>query len=400
MSPWPDTRSTDRLAAIAVAATFGVNAGVLGSLLPRFPEIADRLDAGEAAFGVALLAGGVGGVLGSAATPWVVSRAGGLLPAIRLSVPLLLVAGVAAAAAPSLVVFGVAMAAVGLADGVVDPTMNEVALAEQARHGRSLMGRMHAAWSGSLTVFVGVGTLLAVAGVPLAAHLLLVAVLLAGGQLVAYPHLRDEPVAVHPVASLTSTSTGGGRLKGVLALAVLGLAAAWVETPPQDWSALLLSRELGAGPGLAGAGTLTFVAGVFCGRLLMDRLVDRAGPSSVAGGAGILTAAGMGAGLVVAALTRSAWPLLAGTALAGLGAAPVFPLMFTAANAAARRAGRPAGTGGSLVSAFSRIGFLLAPLLVGVVAERTSLLLALAITPIGGLLVWATLRPLLMDPAV
>lgn len=390
---------TDRSAVIAVGSIFGVNAGILGSLLPRFPEIADRLGASEATFGLALLAGGVGGVLGSVATPWVVARLGGLQQAIRVAISGMLVGGVLAAAAPSIVVFGLAMGLVGLADGVADPSMNEIALGEQTRRNRSLMGRMHAAWSASLTAFVGIGTLTAVLGVSLPVHLAVTALILATVQVAADAHVRDQPALSEGIdgqpPQTRATVTGQNVRRGVAAVAFLGLAAAWVETPPQDWSALLLSRELGAGAGLAGAGPLTFVAGVLLGRLFMDPMVDRLGGRRVALGAGVMTVVGMGSGLVLTDLTRSAIPLLIGLVLAGVGAAPVFPLMFTAAEDAARRIGRPAGTGGSLVSASSRVGFLLAPLLVGLVAERSGLLIALAITPIGGLLVTFTLPPLL-----
>ena len=84
-----------------------------------------------------------------------------------------------------------------------------------------------------------------------------------------------------------------------------------------------------------------------------------------------------------------------GLLLGGLGASPVFPLMFTAGDAAAQRLGRPAGTGGSLVSAASRLGFLSSPVLVGFVAERLDLVVALAITPLGALLMLATLPRML-----
>ena len=69
--------------------------------------------------------------------------------------------------------------------------------------------------------------------------------------------------------------------------------------------------------------------------------------------------------------------------------------MFTAGDAAAQRLGRPAGTGGSLVSAASRLGFLSSPVLVGFVAERLDLVVALAITPLGALLMLATLPRML-----
>lgn len=407
VEPNPTDATTDRRALLAVAATFAANAGVYGSLLPRFPQLADRLDAGEAAFGLALLGGGLGGLIGSTLMPTVVRRLGGFVPTIRWAVPLMLLGGVATGLAPSLVVFGLAMLVMGLADGVLDPAMNELALGEQQRRGRSVMGRMHATWSGTTTAAVGIGTLLAAADVPVGLHVGVVAAVMGLLQLVVGRGLRErtQGAAAHAEpGEPTPTERGSlreglwvrpGPLLTVGAVGVMGVAAAWVEVPPQDWSALLLSRELGASAGLAGAGPLVFVGGVFLGRTVMDRLVDRFGGRRVAIGAGLASLVGVSAGLVTTATTGSPLPLLVGLLLGGLGASPVFPLMFTAGDAAAQRLGRPAGTGGSLVSAASRLGFLSSPVLVGFVAERLDLVVALAITPLGALLMLATLPRML-----
>ncbi|WP_108665885.1 hypothetical protein [Euzebya rosea] len=406
VEPTPTDRTTDRRVLLAVAATFAANAGVYGSLLPRFPQLADRLEAGEAAFGLALLGGGLGGLVGSTLMPAVVRRAGGFVPTIRVAVPVMLLGGVAVGAAPSLWVFGLAMLVMGLADGVLDPAMNELALGEQHRHGRSIMGRMHATWSGTTTAAVAVGTGMAAADVPVALHVGIVAAAMGLLQLTVGRALRERhgapPAADRPDAGpgdRASLREGVWVRRGPLltlgAVGVMGVAAAWIEVPPQDWSALLLSRELGASPGLAGAGPLVFVGGVFLGRTAMDRLVDRFGGRRVAIGAGLASLVGVSLGLLATSTTGSPWPLLVGLLLGGLGASPVFPLMFTAGDAAARQLGRPAGTGGSFVSAASRLGFLSSPVLVGLVAERLDLVVALAITPLGALLMLATLPRML-----
>ncbi|MFD0592119.1 hypothetical protein ACFQZ4_05765 [Catellatospora coxensis] len=51
------------------AAAFAVNGVLYGSLLTRYPEIADRVGADESEFGAALFAAAMGGLLGSLTAP-------------------------------------------------------------------------------------------------------------------------------------------------------------------------------------------------------------------------------------------------------------------------------------------------------------------------------------------
>jgi MFS family permease len=116
------------------------------------------------------------------------------------------------------------------------------------------------------------------------------------------------------------------------------------------------------------------------GRLTGDRVVDRFGQRRVALTGGFLTAAGMGAAL--------AWPgvatTLAGFALAGLGVATLVPAVMHTAD---ELPGLSAGVGLTVVSWLLRVGFLVSPTLVGLVADAASLRVALLSVVLAGLLV-------------
>jgi hypothetical protein len=108
--------------------------------------------------------------------------------------------------------------------------------------------------------------------------------------------------------------------------------------------------------------------------------VDRFGQRAVARTGGAITATGMGLAL--------AFPSLPGTIIgfgaAGFGIATLVP---AAMHAADELPGFRAGTGLTLLSWVMRLGFLLAPPLVGLIADATSLRVGLLLVPIAGLTV-------------
>ena len=116
------------------------------------------------------------------------------------------------------------------------------------------------------------------------------------------------------------------------------------------------------------------------GRLLGDRVVDRFGERAVVRSGGVVAAVGMAAAL--------AWPTigttLVGFALAGIGVATLVP---AAMHASDELPGLAVGVGLTVVSWMLRVGFLLSPPLVGLVADHVSLRAGLLSVVLAGLLV-------------
>lgn len=372
-------------------AVFAVNGALYGTVLPRYPQIADRLQATEGEFGLALLGNGVGGILGAVAVTWLTRRIGGPTRVVAVAVPLMVLGVAAIGVAPTLVVLFLALTGVGLADGMVDPAMNAVGAAEQQRSGVVFMGRLHATWSGSLLVSTGIGAIVAALGIGVVPHVLVGCAILFVVQLVASRRLvavagdlrtehPDGDVDTDPeAAAAAARSPSRGRL--VAAAIAVGIASTWVEIPPQEWAGLLFQRTLGTGPGLAGAAPFAFLVGIFVCRVMLDGLVDRHGWQRVGVAAAVLGAVGLGVGLPLSAATGSPWPVLVGLTVAGAGAGPHFPLMFDRAATVAVRVGMPADAGSAMVSVLSRVSMLAGPMIVGQVADRAGLFVALAIAP-------------------
>jgi MFS family permease len=162
------------------------------------------------------------------------------------------------------------------------------------------------------------------------------------------------------------------------ALGVLAACGAFVEDAGASWSALYLRDELAAGAAAAGLGFVALSVAMTVGRLTGDRVVDRFGQRRVVRAGGALTAAGMGLALAVPSIPTT----LLGFALAGLGVATLVPAVYHAAD---ELPGLPRGLGLAIVNWLLRIGFLLSPLLIGVVADATSLRVALVTVVLAGI---------------
>ena len=174
---------------------------------------------------------------------------------------------------------------------------------------------------------------------------------------------------------------GSGRRAATRALVVLGVLAACgavVEDAGASWSALYLRGELAAGAAAAGLGFVALQGAMTIGRLTGDRVVDRFGQRLVVQVGGVLIALGMGLALALPSVATT----LVGFALAGLGVATLVPAVYHAAD---ELPGLPPGLGLAVVNWLLRVGFLLSPPLIGVVADAVSLRVALLMVVIAGL---------------
>jgi MFS family permease len=152
----------------------------------------------------------------------------------------------------------------------------------------------------------------------------------------------------------------------VLGAATVGGAV--IEGAPADWGALRLQR-FGVAKGASALAFAAFMAGMFVGRLVGDRFTDRFGGRAVLRGGTALAAVGVTAGVVLDDPVAFA----IGLALAGFGASGFFPLAFSAAG---RLRGVAPGVGAATVSLTARMGFLAEPVVVGALAQVSSLRLA------------------------
>jgi MFS family permease len=367
-----------RRARSAVGACFFLNAVFYANLVPRLPEVKAQLGLSGTAFGAALAAGPLGAIAAGLSSAVLVRRYGsGRVASTGLVLLGLLVAAIGVA--PGWPALAGAFLLAGALDSIVDVAQNAHGLRVQRAYGRSILNAFHGVWSVGAVAGGLLGSAAAGLGVPLGAHLAVVAVVFGAAALVAARFMlpgRDEPA---PAATGPAPRRRGGR-GAVPALAALGVLAACgvaVEDSGASWSALYLRTGLGAGAAVAGLGFVAMSVAMTVGRLTGDRVVDRFGQRRVARTGGALVAAGMGAALALPSVPGT----LAGFALAGLGVATLVPAVYQAAD---ELPGLPAGVGLAVINWLLRIGLLASPPLVGAVADASSLRVGLLVVVAAG----------------
>ena len=370
-----------RRARVAVAALFLTNGVVFANLLPRYPEIKTDLGLSNSAYGAAIAAFSAGALAAGLSAATLIRRFRSARVAVIGTIGIgvfVVLAGVAA----SPVLFAAALFLAGACDSVTDVAQNAHGLRVQRSYGRSIINSLHAVWAGGAILGGSMGAAAIALGISRGVHLGVAAVLCSVVVLAAYRYLL--PGADHDADP--AARTGGGGDAGVavyatlLALVVIAVAGATVEDAGNSWAALYLRDALGAPGPVAVTGYIAVVTFIFIGRLVGDRLVDRFGERAVVRAGGLITAVGMGLALAFPSVPAT----IAGFAIAGLGVSTLVP---SAMHAADQLPGLRPGSGLTILTWLMRIGFFGAPVLVGVIADATSLRIGLLTVPAAGLLV-------------
>ena len=372
-------RSSSLRQEMATRAMFLVAGMSLAAWAPLVPFALQRLGIEDGSLGLLLLCLGLGSIVAMPTTGTLASRFGcravmtGATAVIALTLPCLALAGTVPGLAATLALFGAGV-------GTVDVAVSIQAIAVQKTSGRPLMSGFHGFFSLGGIVGAGGVTLLLNSGLsPLQATLTVVAaaltlLLLAYRGLLSY---GDPDAAAAPFFVLPRGI--------VLLIGALCFIAFLGEGSVLDWSALFLIGTKNVDVGHAGFGYAVFAAAMTTGRFLGDRLVARVGNRRVLIGGGAVTAFGF----LLAVSAPSTILAFAGFLMVGLGASNIVPVLFTATGQQTRM---PASLAVSAVTTIGYSGVLTGPALIGLVAQRTSLGIALLILA-GGFLSIAVIGP-------
>jgi len=383
MAPAPDDDSgvRTRRARIAIAAQFFTNGALFANLLPRFPEIKTDLALSNTVYGVAIGAFSAGAFVAGLTAGALIRRFTSARVAVAGTTGIAVFTFLAGLS-PSAVWLAAALFVAGASDSVTDVAQNAHALRVQRSYGRSIINSVHAVWAAGAVTGGLMGAAAIAMHIPRAWHLGASGVLFIAVVAVAYRFLlRGADHDDHPASAGLEHGRAGVRVYALLgALAAIAIAGALVEDAGSSWATLYLRDSIGAPAAIAAFGYVALVGAMFVGRLAGDRLVDRFGDAAVARAGGVLVAAGMATALLFPSVPGT----IAGFGAAGLGAATWIP---AAMNRADQLPGLRPGTGLTLVTWLLRIGFLVSPPIVGLIADAASLRIGLLSVPFAGVLV-------------
>src|SRR5262245_19405987 len=358
------TRSL-RPSRLALATVFFVNGLVLASWVPHIPAVKDAHALSDGALGFVLLAMAAGAVLALPPAGWLVGRLGSrrvtslaaLVCGILLPLPLV---------SPSVPLLVLALFFLGAGNGTLDVAMNAHAVALERQYERPIMSTFHGLFSLGGVVGAAIAGGAMQAGIGDQVHVTAAAAGCVVAVLGVLPWLGPSPAM-----------RGGGPAfvrppRMLLGLGLLAFAGLLAEGAMADWTAVYLRDALGTSAAVAAAGFTAFSLAMAAGRFGGDRLAARLGPDRLLRGSATLAAVGLAGGL----LAGRAIAAIAGFGLVGLGISNVIPILFSAAG---RVRGVPPGTALAAVATTGYFGFLAGPPLIGLVAEVTSLPLAIGL---------------------
>ncbi|MGW2511450.1 MFS transporter [Streptomyces scopuliridis] len=374
----PGSRSSLSRLRIALTVFFALDGFMFAGWVVRIPAIKQQTGASASDLGLALLGVSAGAVVTMVFTGRLCRRFGSH-PVTVVCAVLLSLSIVLPPRTHSALTLGLVLLVFGAAYGGLNVAMNSAAVDLVAALRRPVISSFHAAFSLGGMIGAGLGGLVA-DGLSPAVHLSLLTgvgllvTAVTGPTLLRHPAPVPERTESDRMKQGTTEGTAAvpGRLDGrtrrlVLLFGVIALCTAYGEGAMADWSALHLTQDLDATPGLAAAGYSLFALAMTAGRLSGTVLLERLGQTRALVAGGVTAALGM----LVGALAPTASPALAGFAVAGLGLANIFPV-------AIGRAGALAGPGG--VAAASTLGYggmLLGPPAIGFLADWFTLPLAL-----------------------
>ncbi|MFO0576174.1 MAG: MFS transporter [Polyangia bacterium] len=350
-------------ARLATAGIFLANGFGIGAWAAAIPALKARHGLGEGALSLALLAVALGAIALMPLSTLLVRRLGGTDRLTRLGA--LAFAGALALPGWAEGLWTLCGAALlfGASNGVTDVAMNAHASTLEKRWGAAIMSSFHAAFSCGGLLGAATGGALLHFGVPVRWLLTLPAGAVLLIVLGAAPRLgpSDSGAEAGPHLSLPQ--------RRVLLLCLIGLGCLLLEGAMGDWSGVYLSSVSRASTALAAGGYAGFSLTMVAGRLLGDRIVGRiGGPRTIR--YGTLAAA---AGLLVAVVLPAPQTAIPGFALVGLGLSNVVPAVFSASG----RATATPAEGIAMAATSGYLGFLIGPPLIGAVAARLGLQLAL-----------------------
>ena len=264
--------------------------------------------------------------------------------------------------------------AFGISNGALDVAMNANASEVEAARGIPTLSSIHGFFSLGGLLGAALGGLFIGQGWGDGRGALAMGILTAIALALAAPRVMAF-APTHEAGSHFQLPRGAALGLGLLALLCFAVEGALV-----DWSALLMQERTGAAPAQAALAFSAFSIAMATCRFAGDRMILRFGAMRVM----VLGGLAMFAGLATAVLSTHFLLSAAGFALIGIGAANVVPLLF---GAAGRIPGMSAGAGVAAVATLGYGGLLLAPPVLGYIASHASIMVALGMLSLSGLVI-------------
>ena len=346
-----------------VFAVFAIYAFGLGQIFPRLPDIKFAMGIEEGALGLALMGISVGTITALTLSTALVTKIGHRIAMLALVPAMALFFAIASFANDPLAFFFL-LVPVGLCIGAVEIIINVEADRVEAGMDRRIMGRAHAFWSLGFFGAAAYSAIMVKFGITPQTQLMAsipICILLTWLCLQAF-----QPATIRATDSHDKPPIVAKPTFAIMVLVGVTLSSMLLEGASIDWTAIYMDSVFVAIPEMGAIGVATAALSQGMVRYFGDRFVDHFAPTRVARGMQTV----MALGVITVFFAPDPLVALIGFALIGAGNAMMFPL---AMSAAAQRTDRPAAINVAALAQFSFVTFLLAPPLLGFIAEHFGL---------------------------
>jgi len=339
------------------------------ALLVRLPEIKELLGVSTSELGLLLFSGAVGSILALSLAARIISRFGTrpqMLGGFYL-VALGLIGQAFAATTDSVALFAVCIFVTGFGFGIVDVPLNVDGASIEGKRGRSVLPRLHAAFSVGALSGAAIGTLC----IALSVDILTQMIILCSTQML-LPIIVRRFVPQHTGQEEHHKNAEVEKPekinlfkdKRIMFLGIGILCITLAEGAAVDWLALTIVKDFGESATNAGIAFAIFNLTMTITRFFGGNISDRFGRRTTLQAMAIIGAIGV-LMMIFGASVIFAW---IGAALWGIGSALGFPLFISEAGEGENATRRVA-----LITVFGYMAFLVGPPTLGLVAEFTGL---------------------------
>lgn len=353
----------------AIMCIFMLQSLTNGGVFTRIPDLQAGLGLSEGALGLALMGQPLGALVTHIFASRFVERLG-TQPILLIGIPVLATSGLVMALAPNVYILALAFLLFGCSFAFTNVTMNVEADRVEAATNTRVMNRCHGLWSIGFLVASLLGTLAQGIGLPTVWHLGLVIPIAVTGVLVLVLPMQKFPARAF--AGVIKKRIFAVPTLLTLALVGFGIGGVLMEGGVRTWSVIFMRDSFDAP---AWVDTLTlpaFLLTMSLGRFLADGWIEKFGPVRVAAMLiGLATA-----GLLVVVFSQNLYMAIAGFGLIGFGVCVSFPMTL---SAAARLGDRPSSENVAAVTMVTTFSMLMAPGVLGWVAEMHGIRAAFAI---------------------
>lgn len=366
-----------------VYLAFFLYALILAGIFPRLGDLQLKMGISEGTLGASIIGLALGAQISLMFAGPVIEKFG-FKTIFLLGIPILGLAEFAAGLAPTPVIFFFCLMVGGLAIGGMEIIINLEADRTEHLIGKRIMNRSHAFWSFGFFAAGVVAAALTQIGIAPAPHLLGMVIFT---TIIAIILFKDFTPAPARSAEEGESPKFVRPTFGILMIVAFTLSAMLMEGASSDWSVIYMRDVFQTPPFISGMALAIGALTQAIVRYFADGFVDRHGPVKIAR----ILIATMGIGVLMITFAPNPAIALIGFALTGAGTSAVFPL---AMSAAAQRTDRPAATNVAALAQLSFITFLVAPPMLGYVAEHFGIRISFGVGLPLIILSWFTLHTL------